>query len=96
MDNLESKRVKYNWKINDSYFTHSQDSNKNKITLANDVKNFVNRIKISLEIVNRKRILQSLLEQNFSINFVQRKNDDSQKFFSQGKFKEEASFFDSF
>lgn len=96
MDNLESKRIKYNWTINDNYFTHSGNSDKNKITLANDVKNFVNRINISLEIVNRKRILQSLLKQNFSINFVQQKNDNDQQFFSQGKFKEETSFFDSF
>ena len=96
MDNLEDKAIEYNWKINDDVFNHTSGSDKNKITLANNINNFVNKINISLEIINRERILQSLLRKEVSVNFSLPRNNEQQEFFSEGKFKTEAGLFDTF
>lgn len=94
MDDIEGEYIIYNWKINNKYFNHSKGLDKNKITLANDVKFFVERVGLSLEIVNRKRILQSLLQKDFSVNFI-KQEDSEQQIFSEGRVRfEKDSIFD--
>lgn len=94
MEDTKTEKVKYNWQINGRYFTHNKDSDKNKIILANDVNNFAKDIKISLEMVSKNRVLQSLLNTEITVNFLEQTNEERQTF-SEGRFKKETSFFDS-
>ena len=85
MNDLDGKYTKYTWKVNDRIFKHKEKADKNEITFTNDLDNFVENISVSLEIVNRERILQSLREVNFYLGFEAKKEDEV-KFFTQNEF----------
>jgi hypothetical protein len=63
--------------------------------LANNVDNFSTKATLSLEIVNRKKILQSVLRKRINLFFLKQKKQ-KRKIYSKGKFVEDASFFDAF
>ncbi len=60
MNDIESRITEYTWNVGNKEYVHKSGYNRNKILLLNnDGDNFISRVRISLQIKNSFRILQS-------------------------------------